>query len=151
VEITARTDYAVRAMAELAARPGAHATRRDLAEAQDIPAKFLEGILADLRRAGLVQAQRGSAGGYTLARSADGIAVADIVRAVDGPLAGVHGIAPESLAYAGPATALREVWVALRASMRHVLEATTVADIVAGSLPEEVRARLADDGAWRRR
>jgi Rrf2 family protein len=151
MQITARVDYAVRALAELAARDGGSATRSELAEAQRIPAKFLEAILSDLKKAGLLRAQRGSSGGYVLAVPADSIALADVVRAVDGPLAAVRGIAPEAVTYDGPAEALRDIWVAVRASLRHVLEETTIADLVTGELPPHVRELLQEDGAYERR
>jgi Rrf2 family protein len=151
VHVTARADYAIRALVELAATPQGSATRQQLAEQQEIPAKFLEGILTDLRRAGLVSAQRGSRGGYQLAAPANTIALADIIRAVEGPLAAVRGEPPENTTYAGPAKALTEVWVALRSSMREVLEHTTVADVVSGNLPQNVRALLDQPEAWTRR
>jgi Rrf2 family protein len=151
VQITARADYAVRALAELAARTGESTTRAELAEAQGIPTKFLEGILIDLRKAGLLQAQRGASGGYALAIDPRRIAIADIVRAVDGPLAAVRGVAPEAVEYQGAAGALRDVWVALRASMRAVLETTSLADVVSGRLPPEVVSLLDGDGAYERR
>ena len=151
MHVTARADYAVRAVVELAATPAGSATRQQLAAAQDIPGKFLEGILTDLRRAGLLHAQRGSRGGYQLALSASEIALADIIRAVEGPLAAVRGEPPEDTTYGGAATSLTAVWVALRASIRQVLETTTVADVVAGELPREVRELLDHPAAWARR
>lgn len=150
MQITARADYAVRALAELASRT-ASATRVELAQAQDIPPKFLEAILSDLKKAGIVVAQRGSAGGYVLARPAADVSIADVVRAVDGPLAAVRGLAPESVRYTGPAESLTDVWVAVRASIRAVLESVTVDDVVTGRLPPEVQALLVDDDAYRRR
>lgn len=150
MQITARADYAVRALAELAARTGS-ATRVELAEAQDIPAKFLEAILSDLKKAGIVVALRGSGGGYVLARPAETVSIADVVRAVDGPLAAVRGLAPEAMRYDGPAEPLRDVWVALRASIRAVLESVTIADLVSGRLPAEVQTLLDVDDAYRRR
>ena len=151
MQVTARVDYAVRALAELAARGGESATRTQLAEAQGIPSKFLEAILSDARKAGLVAAQRGAAGGYVLAIAPSEITIADIVRAVDGPLAAVRGAAPESIEYAGAAEQLRDVWIAVRASLRRVLEATTLADLVDGRLPAEVRALLEGEDVYRRR
>ncbi|MFT4220222.1 MAG: Rrf2 family transcriptional regulator [Microbacterium sp.] len=151
MQITARADYAVRALAELAARDGESATRNELADAQGIPPKFLEAILADLKKAGLVLALRGSTGGYLLARDADGITIADAVRAVDGPLAAVRGVAPEAMRYAGVAEPLRDVWVAVRASMRVVLESTTIDDVVSGDLPVEVTSLLRGEGVYERR
>lgn len=151
MQITARADYAVRALAELAARNGESATRSELAETQAIPPKFLEAILADLKKAGLVVGLRGSAGGYLLARDAAGISIADAVRAVDGPLAAVRGVAPETVHYTGAAGPLRDVWIATRASMRTVLESTTIAALVSGELPIEVTSLLRDEGAYERR
>jgi Rrf2 family protein len=149
--VTARVDYAVRALVELAAAAPASVKRERLAAAQDVPAKFLEAILGDLRRHGLVQSQRGTDGGYRLAVPAAEIAVADVIRAVEGPLADVRGTPPEALDYPGAAAALRSVWLATRASLRSVLEAVTIADIAAGTLPPVVTESLRDPGAWQRR
>lgn len=150
MQITARADYAVRALAELASRESS-ATRIELAEAQDIPAKFLEAILSDLKKAGIVVALRGSGGGYVLARSPGEVSVADVVRAVDGPLAAVRGLPPEAMRYSGPAESLRDVWVAVRASIRVVLESITIADVVDGRVPPDVQTLLDDEDAYRRR
>lgn len=150
MQITARADYAVRALAELTSRARS-ATRAELAEAQDIPSKFLEAILSDLKKAGIVVALRGSSGGYVLARPASEVTIADAVRAVDGPLAAVRGLAPEDVHYSGPAESLRDVWVAVRASIRIVFESITIADVVSGELPAEVRSLLDDEDAYRRR
>ncbi len=140
MRITAKVDYAVRAAAELAGHAAAHGAgvplkAEALASAQAVPGRFLETILADLRRAGIVASQRGADGGYWLARSAAEITVADVIRAVEGPLADVHGAPPEQATYSGRAAALQRVWVATRVALREVLEATTLADIAAGSLP----------------
>lgn len=151
MHVTARADYAVRAVIELAARAPESATRLELADAQDIPGKFLESILASLRRAGLLDSQRGSAGGYRLSRDAADVTLADVIRAVEGPLAAVRGMPPEDAAYPGAARNLTQVWVAVRASMRQVLEATTVADIVSGSLPDHVQALTERPDSWARR
>jgi len=151
MQVTAKADYAIRAMAELAAAPGRTRTRAQVAEAQGIPGKFLEAILSDLRRDDLVLAQRGPSGGYRLARPAEQIALADVVRAVDGPLAAVRGLPPEDTDYLGPATSLREVWVATRAALRAVLENVSLADLVGGDLPADVQVLVAREGAWRRR
>jgi Rrf2 family protein len=151
VRVTARVDYAVRAAIELVAAGDRPVKRDTLAEAQDIPVKFLEAILADLRRAGIVHSQRGSEGGYRLAVPADELTVADVIRAVEGPMAEVRGGAPEDLDYPGAASSLRPVWLAVRAALRSVLEEVTVAEIAAGDLPEAVTGPLADPGAWRRR
>lgn len=151
MQVTARVDYAIRAVAELAAHPDNALSRNELAEAQGLPGKFLESILRDLTREGLLVSQRGSGGGFRLARPAEEIPLADIVRAVDGPLAAVRGHPPERVAYQGPAESLTKVWVAVRASLRQVLEVTTVADVVAGRLPAGVEQLLADEQAWHRR
>jgi Rrf2 family protein len=149
VNISAKSDYAVRAMLELSAEGGTRqVTGEALANAQQIPVKFLENILVDLRRAGLVASQRGAEGGYRLARPASRITVADVIRAVDGPLANVRGMRPEDAEYEGPAEALRDVWVAMRAALRSVLERVTLADLAAGSLPASVRKLTADPDAW---
>jgi len=157
VRITAKADYAVRAAVELA-RAQIEAGGADvpvkgehLAHAQDIPQKFLENILTELRRAGIVRTRRGAEGGYRLARPAKEITVADVLRAVEGPLAGVQGIQPQDLRYGGAAERLPEVWVALRAGLRSVLEHVTLADIANGKLPKAVTAKTADDDAWERR
>ena len=152
MRVSARADYAIRALVELAAAgPGASLRGDAIATAQAIPTKYLENLLAELRRARLVVSQRGSRGGYRLARPAADITLADVIRAIEGPLAGVRDDAPEDVAYPGPAAPLRDVWVALRASMRTVLEAVTLADVAAGRLPASVRRRLQDPGAWARR
>lgn len=141
----------MRASIELAASPEGHVTAEQLARAQQIPAKFLEAILTQLRRAGLVRSQRGPDGGFWLARPAGEISLADIIRAIDGPLLGVRGEPPESLSYIGAAAPLQTVWIALRANERAILEETTLAHLVAGPLPERVR-QLADlPGSWEAR
>jgi len=151
VRITAKVDYAVRAAAELAAAPAGPVKGEQLAERQGIPAKFLENILADLRRAGLVASQRGAEGGYWLAKAPESVTVADIIRAVEGPLADVHGTPPETVAYSGPAANLQRVWVATRAALRSILEEVTLADLVAGTLPAGAERFLAEPDAWSRR
>jgi Rrf2 family protein len=148
VRLTARADYALRAAAELAARAPAQVKSADLAAAQEIPPKFLENIMLDLKRAGLVASQRGAEGGYTLARGPETIKLADVIRAVEGPLANVRGVRPESLEYAGAATGLREVWVAVRVNLRAVLEEVTLADLAAGRLPQHVLALTQSPDAW---
>jgi Rrf2 family protein len=152
VRVSAKVDYAVRALVELAAADAGRPLKGDqIARVQGIPVNFLENILAELRRARLVGSQRGAEGGYWLATPADGITVADVIRAVDGPLADVHGTAPEELEYPGAAGALRDVWVATRANLRAVLENVTIADIVADTLPAKLRKLLAGPDAWARR
>lgn len=120
----------------------------ELAGAQDIPHKFLEGILGDLRRGGIVDSRRGGGGGYRLARDASAITVADLIRAVDGPIVSVRGERPTGLAYTGTARPLLPLWIALRANVRRILEGVTVADIAADALPEPVRALAAEPAAW---
>jgi Rrf2 family protein len=151
VRITAKVDYGVRAMVELAAAPQPPVKGEHLATRQGIPLKYLENILADLRRAGVVASQRGAEGGYRLAVPADELTVADIIRAVEGPLADVHGTPPEEIRYPGPAASLQRVWIATRASLRLVLEEVTLADLVADRLPADVEALLEGPGAWARR
>ncbi len=156
MRISAKSDYAVRAAAELAAAQQAQAAgpapawvkTETVATAQGIPLAFLLNILAELRTAGLVQSRRGVDGGYRLARAATDITVADVIRAVDGPLANIAGARPEDMEYPGAATALRETWIALRATMRGVLETVTLADLAAGSLPDDVHRWISDDDAW---
>jgi Rrf2 family protein len=150
VRTTAKADYAVRAAVELAAA-GDLLTAEQVAQAQEIPANFLENILRDLRRAGIVESRRGQAGGYTLARPAEEISIADVIRAVEGPLANVRGTAPEALAYPGSTERLRDVWVALRANVRAVLEQVTLADVARGELPAHVEQLTRDADAWIRR
>ncbi|MBM3672122.1 MAG: Rrf2 family transcriptional regulator [Actinobacteria bacterium] len=145
MRITAKVDYAIRALAELAAAPGEDPIKgEELAAAQDVPLRFLENILRELRHAGIVQTQRGPEGGYRLARPAREVTLADVIRAVEGPLAAVQGVRPERLAATGAAVALPDVWIAVRASLRSVLEHVTLADLAAGRLPPSVR-RIASD------
>ena len=151
MRISAKADYAVRAALELAAAESPPVKGERLADAQGIPLKFLENILGDLRQAGLVVSQRGPDGGYRLERSAGEISVADVIRAVDGPLASVRGERPESMHYAGPAEELAPVWIALRAAVRGVLEHVTLADIVSGKVPADVARLARDPDALKRR
>jgi Rrf2 family protein len=148
---TAKADYAVRAAIELAASGGGPVKAETLADAQAIPFNFLENILTDLRRAGIVDSRRGASGGYLLGRPADQISVADVIRAVEGPLANVRGMSPEALEYHGSAEPLSDVWVALRASIRSVLETVTLADVARGSLPTHVVELTQTPDAWIRR
>jgi Rrf2 family protein len=149
VHISAKAEYAMRALLTLAAEPDDGALTADrLAHAQALPVKFLENILVDLRRGGLVRSQRGSEGGYRLARPAKEITAADVLRLVDGPLAEVRGGRPEQSTYEGPAQHLQEVWVAARAALRSVLEHVTLADIASGKLPPRVAKMAADPDAW---
>ncbi|MCU1494839.1 MAG: transcriptional regulator, BadM/Rrf2 family [Acidimicrobiaceae bacterium] len=148
MHISAKVDYAVRALVALAAAGGGPVAGATLAKEQDLPAKFLEGILAELRRSGIVGSQRGAEGGYRLARPAAQISVADVIRAIDGPLAEIRGERPEATAYIGATKHLQDVWIAVRASLRAVLERTTLADIANGQLPANVRRLAADPDAW---
>jgi Rrf2 family protein len=149
VRVSAKADYALRAAAELAAaeRPGP-VKGEAISRAQAIPFKFLENILLELRHAGLVQSQRGAEGGYWLARPAEEISLADVIRAVEGPLANVRGSRPEAVAYEGPAARLQDVWIAMRANLRAVLEEVTLADVAAGELPAAVAEITSRPGAW---
>jgi Rrf2 family protein len=151
VRVTAKVDYALRALVELAAADGTTVKGDHLSQSQQIPLKFLENILAELRRAGIVGSQRGADGGYRLQQPANEVSVADVIRAVEGPLADVHGTSPEALDPPGVAAPVKEVWLATRAALRSVLEVVTVGDIAAGQLPPVVDALLADPGAWARR
>src|SRR6266542_773228 len=147
MRVSAKADYAVRAVAELAAAGHGPIKGERIADAQRIPLKFLENILSELKHGGVVQSQRGAEGGYWLARPADQITIADVIRVVDGPLANVRGVRPESVEYAGSAKHLLEVWVAVRASLRSVLERVSLADLVAGALPEVVNDLTTDPEA----
>ncbi len=135
-------------MVELAAAGEGPVKADRLSQAQEIPTKFLENIMSDLRNAGLVRSRRGVDGGYWLARSAAEITLADVMRAVEGPLANVRGRPPEEVAYSGSAGPLRDVWIAVRASLRRVLESVTLADVASGELPPEVAALARDSDAW---
>jgi Rrf2 family protein len=151
VKVSAKADYAVRAAVELAAAGEGPVKGERIAQAQSIPPNFLENILSDLRNAGLVASRRGQDGGYWLALPAAEVSVADVIRAVDGPLANVRGVRPEQVSYDGRAEPLRDVWIAVRASLRGVLERVTLADLARGELPEGVRALASDPDAWRPR
>ena len=149
MRITAKVDYAVRAAIELAGADRSSPMKGDrIAKAQDIPMKFLESILSELRRAGIVGSRRGADGGYWLALPPAGITVADLIRAVEGPLANVQGVRPEDLEFEGSAQPLQRMWVCVRASLRGVLEHVTVADLVAGKLPPTVDKLADDPDAW---
>jgi Rrf2 family protein len=151
MRLNARVDYALRAVAELAtveAELDHPVTADRLASGQGIPGKFLESILLQLRRAGIVHSQRGPDGGYRLARPPAEISLADVIRAIDGPLANVRGQRPENVGYHGAAEALQDVWIALRASERQILELVTVAHVSTGKLPRKVRTLAADPDAW---
>ncbi|HEV8025156.1 MAG TPA: Rrf2 family transcriptional regulator [Candidatus Nanopelagicales bacterium] len=155
MHVSARVDYGTRALMELTDAweidPRGWTKGDAIAAAQDIPVKFLEGILRQLRQAGIVASQRGAVGGYRLDRAPADISIADVVRALDGPLAAVRDLRPEDVHYEGTSAHLREVWVALRAAMREVLEHTSLADIRTGQFPASVRTYLSDPQAWHRR
>jgi Rrf2 family protein len=148
VRVSAKADYAVRAATELAAAGEGPVKGERLAEAQDIPLQFLEHILLELKHAGIVRARRGAKGGYWLARPADDITVAEIVRAVEGPIAHVQSSPPEAIEYRGNAKHLQEVWIAVRASLRQVVEQVTLADLVSGELPPIVEHLTGSPDAW---
>jgi Rrf2 family protein len=152
VRVSAKVDYAVRALVELAASSGDGPVKGEvIAAAQDIPLKFTENILSELRRGGVVASQRGAVGGYWLRVPAESVTVADVVRIVEGPLADVRGEPAEDVGYRGAAVALQDVWIATRATLRSVLEAVTIADIASGALPDVVRRLSADPDARSRR
>jgi Rrf2 family protein len=149
VRVSAKTDYALRAALELASAPDDKPVKGErISKAQAIPLRFLENILMQLRHAGLVESRRGADGGYRLARPASEVTLADVIRAIDGPLAGVGGVRPESLGFEGVAEPMRDVWIAVRASLRGVLERVTLADVVGGELPPHIRELVADEDAW---
>jgi Rrf2 family protein len=149
MRVTAKVDYAVRASIELgAAPPGQPVKGERIATAQHIPIKFLENILAELKRSGLISSQRGADGGYWLARPPEQITVADLIRAVEGPLANVRGLQPQEAEFEGSAVPLQRMWISVRASLRRVLEQVTIADLVAGTLPPTVSALADDPDAW---
>ena len=147
MRISAKADYAVRAALELAAADGPSKGER-IAEAQGIPLSFLENILIELRHAGIVRSQRGRDGGYWLAKDPADVSIADVIRAVEGPLATIRGGPPEEVEYAGAAAHLREVWIALRTNLRAVLENVSLADIADGRLPADVRALADNPESW---
>jgi Rrf2 family protein len=149
MRVSAKAEYAVRAAMELAAASGERLVKKhEIVANQKIPPKFLENILSELRHAGLIESQRGAEGGYWLTRPAAEITVADVMRAVEGPLASVRSTRPEDLAYEGTAEPLQKVWVALRQSIRDVLEATSLEHLVSNQLPESVTSELEIPDAW---
>jgi Rrf2 family protein len=149
MRISAKAEYAVRAAVELAAATGDKPVKAErLATAQEIPLNFLENILGELRHAGVVRSQRGAEGGFRLARPATDVTIADVIRAVDGPLASIRGGPPEAVSYSGAAGSLPDVWIAVRASLRGVLERVTLADVAAGKLPAHVIKLAEDPEAW---
>jgi Rrf2 family protein len=148
MQVSAKADYALRAVAELACTGPEPVKGEQLARTQRIPLKFLENILLELKHAGIVATQRGVSGGYFLARPASTITLADVLRVVDGPLANVRGQRPETVTYEGAAQGLQEVWIAVRANLRAVLETVTIADLIERRLPPTVRALVEDPEAW---
>jgi Rrf2 family protein len=151
VKVTAKAEYAVRAMLELATAEEGLLKGERIARSQSIPIKFLENILVDLRHADLVHAQRGAEGGYRLTREPEAITLGEVIRAVEGPLASVRGEPPERMAYEGSAKNLQTVWIAVRASLRSVLDDLTLGDVVAGRMPEHIRRLTEAPDAWLRR
>ncbi|MGQ0846961.1 MAG: RrF2 family transcriptional regulator [Sporichthyaceae bacterium] len=152
MRISAKVDYAVRALIEIAGAPsGVPRSAEAISTAQDIPRDFLLSVLADLRRAGILASQRGQAGGWMLVPPPSEVSVADVIRAVDGPLVSVHGRAPEDVAYTGSAEALQQVWIAVRVGLRQVLEEVTVAHLMDKSLPDSASELTQSSDAWRRR
>ena len=152
MHVTAKADYAVRAVVELVGSKQESPRKvDDVAQAQGIPVSFLENILTQLRSSGIVRSQRGPEGGYWLARPPDTLNLAQIIRAVEGPLVGVRGQPPEEIEYTGSAEALQQVWIAVRANLRMVLEHVTVAEVSAGKLPKRVLALTREEEAWEAR
>jgi Rrf2 family protein len=151
VKVTAKADYAVRATLELAQVEEGLIKGERIAQAQSIPLKFLENILIDLRHAGIVHAQRGAEGGYRLARDPSDVTLGEVIRAVEGPLASVRGEPPEAVSYEGAAGNLQTVWIAVRASLRSVLDDITLSEVVEGRLPQRVRRLTEQPDAWSRR
>ena len=149
MSVTAKADYALRALIEIARRDdGSPVSAEELGRLQDIPHGFLQAILADLRRAGYVMAQRGQSGGWRLSRDAADISVADVIRAVDGPLVSVYGLRPEAVVYNDSAAVLQHVWIAGRSALRDVFEHVSIRQLAEDKLPKAVTARTADDDAW---
>ena len=151
MHVTAKVDYAVRAAVELAAAGEGPVKGEAIAAAQDIPLRFLGNILGELRSAGIIRSQRGAEGGYWLARPADEVTIAEVIRAVEGPIASIRSARPDEVTFPGAAAPLREVWIALRANMRAVLEKVTLADVVAGKLPGEVLTLTEPPEVWQAR
>jgi Rrf2 family protein len=148
MHVTAKVDYAVRAVVELAAAADGPVKGEAIAQAQDVPLRFLENILTELRHAGIVRSQRGAEGGYWLARPAEEITLAEVIRTVEGPIASIRSQRPNEVSYPGAAAPLQEVWIALRANMRAVLESVTLADVVSGELPAAVLSLTEEPEVW---
>lgn len=149
MRVSAKSDYALRALIEMARREDSGpVSAEELGRLQDIPHGFLQAILADLRRSGIVVSQRGQSGGWRLAGKPESVSIADVIRAVDGPLVSVYGLRPEAVSYNGNAEVLQHVWIAARRSLREVFEEVSIASLAAGELPEAVTSRTADEDAW---
>ena len=149
MRVSAKSDYALRALIEMAGRSDRKAvSAEELGRIQDIPHGFLQAILADLRRAGIVMSQRGQSGGWRMARAAEGVYVADVIRAVDGPLVSVYGLRPEAVEYNESAEVLQHVWIAARRSLRDVFEQVSIRQLADRDLPAQVTERTADEDAW---
>ena len=149
MRVSAKSDYALRALIEMASRSdGKAVSAEELGKRQEIPHGFLQAILADLRRAGIVVSQRGQAGGWRMARDAAEVSVADVIRAVDGPLVSVYGLRPEAVEYNETATVLQHVWIAARRSLRDVFEQVSIQQLADAKLPKAVTSRTADEDAW---
>lgn len=150
MRVSAKSDYALRALIEMATRmDGPAVSAEELGRRQEIPHGFLQAILADLRRAGVVISQRGQSGGWRLARDPRTVSVADVIRAVDGPLVSVYGLRPEAVSYNETADVLQHVWIAARRSLRDVFEEVSIAQLATGKLPKAVTSRTADEDAWK--
>lgn len=149
MRVSAKSDYALRALIEIAGRSqGSTVSAEEIGKLQEIPHGFLQAILADLRRAGVVVSQRGQSGGWRLARPASDVTIADVIRAVDGPLVSVYGLRPESVSYNDSAMVLQHVWIAARSSLREVFEGVSIQDLCDGKLPRPVAAMTRDADAW---
>ncbi|MFC6153066.1 RrF2 family transcriptional regulator [Nocardioides yefusunii] len=149
MRVSAKSDYALRALIEMAGgNDGKPVSAEELGRRQEIPHGFLQAILADLRKSGVVVSQRGQSGGWRLARPAEEVSVADVIRAVDGPLVSVYGLRPEAVEYNDSAAVLQHVWIAARSALRDVFETVSIAALATGELPEQVTSRTADEDAW---
>ena len=149
MRVTAKSDYALRALIEIARRSDdGPVSAEEIGRLQEIPHGFLQAILADLRRAGILVAQRGQSGGWRMNKDADQVTVADVIRAVDGPLVSIYGLRPEAVEYNERAAVLQHVWIASRRSLRDVLESVTVRQLADGKLPRAVSSRTSDEDAW---
>ncbi|WP_372735076.1 Rrf2 family transcriptional regulator [Nocardioides sp.] len=149
MRVSAKSDYALRALIEIAARAdGRPVSAEEVGRLQEIPHGFLQGILADLRRADILRSQRGQSGGWRMAKAAEDVSVADVIRAVDGPLVSVYGLRPEAVSYNENAALLQHVWIAARHSLRDVFEQVSIQQLAEGKLPRTITARTADEEAW---